>query len=369
MTLVKTFDEFKKPPVIDEARTVGKISVANPKAGEIKRWNVVLRSGDEGAVDQANPSNTILRELSQDPDFKNWWKSYDALSVTTDKKQIPNHNLLAIIDLGVQNKTNLIGQNVYKAQVAFLPYATGQLHTGEVAGMWVTYDVTKVPHRASATVEGSDVELVAWNSQDLPDLRVTNDNKRIEAKDKTTGGNIPANLVNPAYVEKNGAKGGVATVSTTTAASSTTAAGSTTTARSTTAAGSTTTATANTSVGLKATQTFDQKIQDLQKKIIASGNAEAAKAINDKGGAIGKYGSGTAKAIAILVGTPTVPVTEITPEIAAKLDAALKNVTPEQIAAVKAPAATQAATTAKPAEKAAASAKVTTAGGTTYEII
>jgi hypothetical protein len=362
MTLVKTFDEFKKPPVIDEARTVGKISVANPKEGEIKRWNVVLRSGEEGGVDETNPSNTLLRELSQDPDFKNWWKSYDALSVTKDEKKIPNHNLLAIIDLGVQNKTNLIGQNVYKAQVAFLPYATGQLRTGEVAGMWVTYDVTKVPHRASATVEGSDVELVAWNIQDLPDLRVTNDNKRIEAKDKTTGGNIPANLVNPAYVEKNGAKGGVATTSTTTAASSTTAAGSTTTASSTTAAGSTTTA--STSVGLKATQTFDQKIQDLQKKIIAGGG-EAAAAINTKGGAIGKYGSGTAKAIAILVGTPATPVTEITADIAAKLDAALAKVTPDQIAAVKAPAA-QAATAAKPAEKVAATTVTTKKGALTF---
>ena len=367
MTLVKTFDEFKKPPVIDEARTVGKISVANPKAGEIKRWNVVLRSGAEGAVDETNPSNTILRELSQDPDFKNWWKSYDALSVTTDKKQIPNHNLLAIIDLGVQNKTNLIGQNVYKAQVAFLPYATGQLHTGEVAGMWVTYDVTKVPHRASATVEGSDVELVAWNSQDLPDLRVTNDNKRIEAKDKTTGGNIPANLVNPAYVEKNGASGGVATVAkpNTTGTSGTSGSAGTAGTSGTISTAGTPAATASPSTGLKATQTFDQKIQDLQKKIIASGNVEAAKAINDKGGAIGKYGSGTAKAIAILVGTPTTPVTEITAEIAAKLDAALAKVTPEQIAAVKAPAA-QAATATKPAEKVAAITVTTKKGTLTF---
>lgn len=344
MTLVKTFDEFKKPPVIDEARTVGKISIANPQEGEIKRWNVVLRSGEEGAVDAANPSNTILRELSQDPDFKTWWKSYDALAKTKDGITIPNHNLLAIIDLGVQNKTNLVGQTVYKAQVSFLPYATAQLLTGSPTGMWIAYDVTKVQHRASATVEGSDVELVAWNKQDLPDLRVTNDNKRIEAIDKNTGMNIPADLVNPAYVEKNGAKGGVATVATTTTSPSSTAkTDSTATPGSTTTPGST--SATSTSTGLKATQTFDQKIQDLQKKIIAGGG-DAAKAINDKGGAIGKYGSGTAKAIAILVGTPDKPVTEITAEIATKLDAALAKVTPDQIAAVKAPASTGTSTKA-----------------------
>jgi len=51
MTLIKTFEEFNKPAVIDEARTVGNVSVANPektlldsKTLEVKRWNVVIRS-------------------------------------------------------------------------------------------------------------------------------------------------------------------------------------------------------------------------------------------------------------------------------------------------------------------------------------
>ena len=356
MTLVKTFDEFKKPPVIDEAREVTKISAATPEAGELKRWNVVLRSGKEGSVDVANPSNTILRELSQDPDFKKWWNESTA---NAGGVSIPHHNSLAIIDLGVSNKTNLIGQQVFKAQVAFLPYS--DQNRGHEA-MDVMYDVTQIPHRAIQAIEGSGVELAAWNKTDLPTLKVQTPNGKIPAKDKA-GKFVKIDLVSPAYMEKNGASGEVANAAATPTADSVAKTAATTAAPAATQA-----ATASPSTGLKATQTFDQKIQDLQKKIIASGNVEAAKAINDKGGAIGKYGSGTAKAIAILVGTPTTPVTEITAEIAAKLDAALAKVTPEQIAAVKAPAATQ-ATTAKPAEKAAASAKVTTAGGTTYEII
>jgi hypothetical protein len=103
--------------------------------------------------------------------------------------------------------------------------------------------------------------------------------------------------------------------------------------------------------GLKLTQTFDQKIQDLQKLIVAKGG-DAAAAITAKGGAIGKYGSGTAKAIGILAGTNK-EENEITADIDAKLQAALAGVTvPATVAtATKAGSGTATKPAAKPATK------------------
>jgi len=313
MTLIKTFDEFKKPPIIDEAREVTKISAATPETGELKRWNVVLRSGTEGAVDVANPSNTILRELSQDPDFKKWWME---TNTNANSVKIPNHNSLAIIDLGVSNKTNLIGQKVFKAQVAFLPYSD-QLR-GKKDAMEVMYDVTKTPHRASHPVEGSNFELAAWNKTDLPALTVKTP---IEAKDKNTGKFVTVELVGPAYMEKNGAPNGVATLATPSPDNSVT---TTTTAAGTTPAG-TTPAGTTTKVGLKSSNVFSQEVKDLQNKILANGGDAAAK-IKAVGGADGKYGNATATAIGILTGTPTVPVIDITQDIADKLNTVLKDV-------------------------------------------
>jgi hypothetical protein len=75
--------------------------------------------------------------------------------------------------------------------------------------------------------------------------------------------------------------------------------------------------------GLKNSTTANDKVKALQAAIIASGNAAAAKALTDKGGATGIYGPETAAAIGILIGTPTTPPAEITKDINTKIQAKL----------------------------------------------
>jgi hypothetical protein len=75
--------------------------------------------------------------------------------------------------------------------------------------------------------------------------------------------------------------------------------------------------------GLKNSTTANDKVKALQAAIIASGNAAAAKALTDKGGATGIYGPETAAAIGILIGTPTTPPSEITKDINTKIQAKL----------------------------------------------
>jgi len=93
--------------------------------------------------------------------------------------------------------------------------------------------------------------------------------------------------------------------------------------------------------GLKQGQQ-SEVIRKLQKMIIAGAIAypkdekykTAANTVKAHGGADSKYGSFTADAIGILIGTPATPVTEITQEVVDKLAAALAEVTTEQINAV-----------------------------------
>jgi hypothetical protein len=75
--------------------------------------------------------------------------------------------------------------------------------------------------------------------------------------------------------------------------------------------------------GLKNSTTANDKVKALQAAIIASGNAAAAKALTDNGGATGIYGPETAAAIGILIGTPTTPPAEITKDINTKIQAKL----------------------------------------------
>ena len=376
MAHIKTFEEFNKPPVIDEARTVNNVSVANPQnKEELKRWNVVIRSGEAGTISAADSLTEILRQLAQDADFKKWFNSYGE----TEKNGLtfPNHNLLAIIYLGVQNKTNLIGQTVFKAQVAFLKYATAQIEGS--GGFWVGYDVTKTKSRAKVKVDGVDVELAAWDESDLLKLRVTNVSQRIQALDKKTGEPISMEKVNPAYVEEHGAPDGVkpaATGATATGATGTGGTGTGGTATGGTATGGTATGgtatggtgtggtgtggtatggtggtgvggtgTANTSgvvnaatiTGLAQGNKENQAVQDLQIKIIALGGPAAADIIA-AGGADGSYGSATAKAIGkLILGDPNsiVEIAQINASTAAELEKQLAAVPADAIKTVK----------------------------------
>jgi len=352
MAHIKTFEEFNKPPVVDEARTVGNISVANTQnKEELKRWNVVIRSGEAGTISAADSLTEILRQLAQDADFKKWFNSYAPQQ--ENGLTFPNHNLLAIIYLGVQNKTNLIGQTVFKAQVAFLKYATAQIEGS--GGFWVGYDVTKTKSRAKVKVDGVDVELAAWDESDLLKLRVTNDNKRIMALDKTTGRPIPTEQVNPAYVEEHGAPDGVKPAAgTNTAAPAGTNTGApaapagtntvaggapagTNTGAGGAPAGTSGIVNATTITNLAKGNKENQAVQDLQIKIIALGG-KAADEIIKVGGADGSYGSATAKAIGKLIsGDPnsTEEIDKIDAAIAAKLETALVAVPADAIKKVK----------------------------------
>ena len=331
MAHIKTFEEFNKPPVIDEARTVNNVSVANPQnKEELKRWNVVIRSGEAGTISAADSLTEILRQLAQDADFKKWFNS------DTPQQEngltFPNHNLLAIIYLGVQNKTNLIGQTVFKAQVAFLKYATAQIEGSCV--FCVGYDVTKTKSRSKVKVEGVDVELAAWDESDLLKLRVTNVNKRIQALDKKTGRPIPEDKVTPAYVEEHGAPDGAKPAATTTTTTTAAPGGTTTTAAPASTSG---VVNAATITGLAKGNKENQAVQDLQIKIIALGGPAAADIIA-VGGADGSYGSATAKAIGkLILGDPNsiVEITQINASTAAELEKQLAAVTADAIKKVK----------------------------------
>ena len=344
MAHIKTFEEFNKPPVIDEARTVNNVSVANPQnKEELKRWNVVIRSGEAGTISAADSLTEILRQLAQDADFKKWFNS------DTPQQEngltFPNHNLLAIIYLGVQNKTNLIGQTVFKAQVAFLKYATAQIEGS--GGFWVGYDVTKTKSRAKVKVDGVDVELAAWDESDLLKLRVTNVSQRIQALDKKTGEPISMEKVNPAYVEEHGAPDGAKPAATTTITTTAAPGGTTTTITTTAAPGGTTTTAAPASTqgvvnaatitGLAKGNKENQAVQDLQIKIIALGGKAAADIIA-VGGADGSYGPATAKAIGkLIIGDPnsTEEITQINASTAAELEKQLAAVPADAIKKVK----------------------------------
>jgi len=72
--------------------------------------------------------------------------------------------------------------------------------------------------------------------------------------------------------------------------------------------------------GLKVSTTADPKVKELQTAIINSGNAAAALALTNAGGATGIYGPETSAAIVILIGAPpTTSINEITAEINAKI--------------------------------------------------
>jgi hypothetical protein len=337
MTFVKTFEQFKTVEVT-EAKDTPNIKKIEPKPGETARWSIVLKSGDEQTISNANPTQSLLNYLVLNGEFKTWY-------TTTKIEGIPVTHLLGVVYSGVSNKTNLVGKEVAKAEIAFIPYskqATSGLDSKKASPTStyaeVMYDLSKSPARATASLENGS-KLMVWNSEDLPKIKLgtpkiaLNKNGSYKLFDDVT----PSTMVDSGTIIEPAA----------TPVAATATAGTSGTAGSAGTSG--TAATGATGItGIKRTSTFDQKIQDLQKKIIAKGGP-AADSLNAKGGAVGKYGSGTAKAIGILAGTNK-EENEITADLSTKIDAALKDVTPEMIAKVQTPAKPAAgAPAAKPA--------------------
>jgi hypothetical protein len=254
-------------------------------------------------------------------DFKNWW-------TTTKFEGTPASMTLGIVYSGVMNKTNLVGKEVAKAEIAFVTYR--RQHTGESAGVDkpaadVFYDVTKAEPIATATVSGSKIPLAVWHQEKLIDIKLA---QPVPARDKS-GKLIEIDKVYPSYMKSEGQSATDKPTTTDATTAATTAATSATTTNTATSANtSTSTAATTTYVGIKKAAGFSQPVQDLQKKIKALGGDSAAAL--GKAGADGKYGSGTANAIAKIVGSST-PVDDITADISAKLDAAFANLTQAQI--------------------------------------
>jgi hypothetical protein len=313
MTFVKTFESFRSTS-LTEAVDKANITKISPEAGELARWKVVLKSGSDSISNEA-PIQSIIDSLVMNGDFKNWW-------TTTKFDGSPASMTLGIVYSGVMNKTNLVGKEVAKAEIAFVAYR--RQHTGESAGVDkpaadVFYDVTKAEPIATATVSGSKIPLAVWHQEKLIDIKLA---QPVPARDKS-GKLIEIDKVYPAYMKSEGQS---ATDKPTTTDTTTTAP---TTATSATSANTSTSTAATTSfVDLKKAPGFNQKVQDLQKKIMTKGG-DAAAALG-KFGADGKYGSGTANAIGKLVNNGT-PVDAINAEISAKLDVAFKDLTQAQI--------------------------------------
>ena len=341
MNFVKTFEQFKNAPM-NEAAEPKQIQA---KDGELARWRIVVRSRDEETISDKNPSQTLVRELSEYGGFKTWWNS--------KVSGIPNQKALAVIYTGVTGKTNIFGKEVAKAEVAFYPYleqAVGVVAKAGGAAAVVKYDVSKAEPVATVQVEGSDVPLMVWHAEDLSKLKIDYQPGFIRAKNKN-GGLIPFDLVNPPYMYKNGL-GGAAdaakaeqpaeTPAQTTAATSTTQAAEV-------KASLEMIAVTDKFIGLKINNAFNQLVKDLQEIIIKNGTGarptdsnlvkdydtrvSAATKVRTDGGADGRYGNATGGAIGVLIGTNSV-VPEVTKEVADKLANSFTAITPAEAAAL-----------------------------------
>jgi hypothetical protein len=315
MTFVKTFESFRSTS-LTEAVDKANITKISPEAGELARWKVVLKSGSDSISNEA-PIQSIIDSLVMNGDFKNWW-------TTTKFDGSPASMTLGIVYSGVMNKTNLVGKEVAKAEIAFVAYR--RQHTGESAGVDkpaadVFYDVTKADPIATATVSGSKIPLAVWHQEKLIDIKLA---QPVPARDKS-GKLIEIDKVYPSYMKSEGQS---ATDKPTTTDTTTSAPTTSNQATSLPQASQGSQSNSTVFVDLKKATGFNQTVQDLQKKIMAKGG-DAAAALG-KFGADGKYGSGTANAIGKLVNNGT-PVDAINAEISAKLDAAFKDLTQAQI--------------------------------------
>lgn len=346
MSFVKTFEQFKNVPLTEAAEP----KQIQAKEGEIARWKVVLRSRDEETISDKNPSQTLVRELSEYGGFKRWW--------TSKIDGLPVQKSLAIIYTGVTGKKNLLGKEVAKAEVAFFPYleqADGVVAKDNGAAAIVKYDVTKAEPVATTQVEGSDVELMVWHEEDLKKLKIDFQPGFIKAKEKD-GQLIPFDLVNPPYMYKNGMGADETSTKGSTPATSTSGTqddkkeATTTQDQSATQAGTASAemiAVTDKFIGLKMNNAFNQLAKDLQEIIVKNGSGvrptdanllkdydirvNAATKIRTDGGADGIYGNATATAIGVLIGTNQA-VGEVTKEVADKIAAALTGITAAEAA-------------------------------------
>jgi hypothetical protein len=323
MKIVKTFEDFKNnlSQVSEKAISGGAVTKETAKEGELARFTVVLKatSDNDATISDANPAQSALELLVNNQEFKSWYSASTTYSISGNTFTTPNAASIAFIETGKHRQAGFLKRE--KATETFVFKKIGLPSSSYRDKSELSYDVKKFPAQAKAT-SSSGATIYAWNVEQEKDMTLSPATKVEVALSELTVDAAMKIAAKPSQP--------TATSATSTASSSAGSAGS---------AGSTGNSSTQTPkyAGLKLTQTFDQKIQDLQKLIIAKGG-DAAAAITAKGGAIGKYGSGTAKAIGILAGTNK-EENEITADIDAKLQTALAGVTADQIAKVQTPAA------------------------------
>jgi len=325
MTFVKTFEDFKNQvsQVSEKAISGGSVTKEpeNTKAGELAKFTVVLKAtSDNDTISDANPAQSALDHLVGNQEFQTWYSGKtsgaDAAGQTFTSS---NSTSIAFIETGKHRQAGFLKRE--KATETFIFKRLGSSNTGDNTKSELNYDVKKFPAQAKSKV-ASGGTVYAWNSEQekamtlspAQPMTVPLNSLTVDLAMKTE---ISATLANQSSPQTSPASAGTD--------------GTTTTQT------PTNTSQASSYVGLKLTQTFNKRIQDLQKTIIAKGGP-AADAIVAKGGAIGKYGSGTASAIGIIIGTNKAE-NEITADIDAKLKTALAGVTADQIAKVQTPAA------------------------------
>jgi hypothetical protein len=311
MKIVKTFEDFKNnlSQVSEKAISGGAVTKETAKGDELARFTVVLKATSDNAatISDANPAQSALELLVNNQDFKSWYAGNVTKSISGQNFDIPNSASIGFIETGKHRQAGFLTRE--KATETFVFKNIGTPHSTTRNQSYLSYDVKKFPAQAKAT-SSSGATIYAWNAE--------------QEKDMTLSQAIPVNVNIAQLTVDTAMKTSAATVKTADVDVVTPGTGSQGSQGSQGSAG---TAGSQTQkyAGLKLTQTFDQKIQDLQKLIVAKGG-DAADAITAKGGAIGKYGSGTAKAIGILIGTNK-EENEITADIDAKLQTALAGVT------------------------------------------
>ena len=339
MKIVKTFEDFKNnvSQVSEKAISGGSVTKETAKEGELARFTVVLKATSDNAatISDANPAQSALELLVNNQEFKSWYSASTTYSISGNTFTTPNSASIAFIETGKHRQAGFLKRE--KATETFVFKKIGLPSSTYRDKSELSYDVKKFPAQAKATSSSGTI-IYAWNVEQEKDMTlnpakpmtVSLDSLTVDVAMKTETPSQPASQ--PSTSTTTGSAGTAGTAGT----------GGAPVATSTLQAPS--------YLGLKLTQTFDKKVQDLQKTIIAKGGP-AADAIVAKGGAIGKYGSGTASAIGIIVGTNKAE-NEITADIDAKLKTALAGVTADQIAKVQAPAAktgSASQTAAKPA--------------------
>lgn len=347
MTFIKTFETFKNQSlqISEKAISGGSVTKETPKSGELARFTVVLKAtSDNDTISDANPAQSALDHLVNNQEFKTW---YSDKTTSADAAGQPftslNSTSIAFIETGKHRQAGFLKRE--KATETFIFKRIGSASTTDKNASELNYDVKKFPAQAKSNLSSGGT-VYAWNAEQEKDMTLNPAKKMqialndltVDAAMKDTTSQAGTQAASSSAASSSGTQGSAGTSGTSAVAASTTAQ-------------------APSYVGLKKSSTFDQKVQDLQKTIIAKGGT-AADSIKTKGGADGKYGAATASAIGSLIGTNK-EENEITADVDAKLKTALAGVTADQLAKVQTPAAKTGGASQTAAKPAAAKPKVT----------